>query len=200
MTLLRQIMLVMIAIFLLLFGIHFILTVFESRTYLEEQMRSHSQDTATSLGLSMTTAVAEQDEAILEVLANAVFDRGYYQEINLTDSDGKILISRINPIKIDDVPTWFTKLVRLPSPQGSSEIMNGWYLFCFITTLSYIVIGIVLRILLHPLKQVEYLTNEICERKFSVLNEIPKTKKLKKSGASHEPYVQESSRYVSTSG
>ena len=175
----------------------------------------------------MTTAVAEQDEAILEVLANAVFDRGYYQEINLTDSDGKILISRINPIKIDDIPTWFTKLVRLPSPQGSSEIMNGWsllgtltvtshpghayrdlwrisvdyfYLFCFITTLSYIVIGIVLRILLHPLKQVEYLTNEICERKFSVLNEIPKTKKLKKSGASHEPYVQESSRYVSTSG
>ncbi|MFT7688911.1 MAG: diguanylate cyclase (GGDEF)-like protein [Candidatus Azotimanducaceae bacterium] len=207
MTLLRQIMLVMIAIFLLLFSINFLLTVFESRIYLEEQMRSHSQDTATSLGLSMTTAVAEQDEAILEVLANAVFDRGYYQEINLTDSDGKILLSRVNPTQIDGVPAWFTELIKLPSPKGSSEIMNGWYLlgtltvtshpghayrdlwrisvdyfylFCFIIILSYGVIGIVLKIVLNPLKQVENQANEICERNFSVLGEIPKTKELKK--------------------
>ncbi|MFT6751429.1 MAG: hypothetical protein ACJA2O_001612, partial [Candidatus Azotimanducaceae bacterium] len=170
-------------------------------------MPSHSQDTATALGLSMTTAVAEQDEANLEVLANAVFDRGYYQEIKLKDLDGKILVSRINPKQIDDVPIWFTELIKLPSPQGTSEIMNGWsflgtltvtshpghayrdlwrisvnhfYLFCFIIILSYGVIGIVLKIILHPLKQVENQANEICERKFPVLDKIPKTKELKK--------------------
>ncbi|MBL4679364.1 MAG: EAL domain-containing protein [Pseudomonadales bacterium] len=207
MTLLRQIMLVMIAIFLLLFSANFILTVYESRIYLEKQMRVHAQDTATSLGLSMTTAIAEEDNANLEVLANAVFDRGYYQEIKLTDLDGKVLISRINPMKIDDIPNWFIQLIDLPSPIGSTEIMSGWsflgilevkshpghayrdlwrisvnflYLFCFIIILSYGIIGAVLSILMRPLVHVENQANEICERKFPILQEIPKTRELKR--------------------
>ncbi len=206
MTLLRQIMLVVITIFLILFGINFVLTVYDSRLYLESQMHAHAQDTATSLGLSMTTAIKEQDSANLELLANAVFDRGYYQRITLYDLENTVLISRNNPLQVDGVPPWFVNLIDLPSPVGKAEIMDGWnimgtlmviahpghayrdlwritvdyfYLFCFITILSYGFIGTVLRFLMQPLKRVEQQANDICDRKFSVLDRIPRTRELR---------------------
>ncbi|MBV1878657.1 MAG: EAL domain-containing protein [Pseudomonadales bacterium] len=207
MTMLRQIMLVVVAIFLILFSANFFLTVYDSRLYLEQQMRMHAQDTATSLGLSMTTALGDEDSANLELLANAVFDRGYYQTITLQDTEGKILLERHNPLTIDGVPGWFLELIALPSPAGTSEIMSGWsilgqltviahpghayrdlwrisshffYLFCIILSLSYLFIGLVLKIIMRPLTQVEILANNICERKFVVLDEIPRTRELRR--------------------
>ena len=207
MTLLRQIMLVVIFIFLILFSANFLLTVYDSRLYLEEQMQVHAQDTATSLALSMTTALSGHDSANLELFASAVFDRGYYQEITLRDPDGKILIARNNPLNIDDVPHWFSQIITLPSPAGYAEIMDGWlmlgtlkvvshpghayrdlwritvdffYLFCIITILSYILIGFVLKRIMQPLVEVEQQANDICERKFVILPNIPKTRELKR--------------------
>ncbi|MFT7090358.1 MAG: hypothetical protein ACJAYW_000318, partial [Candidatus Azotimanducaceae bacterium] len=119
-------MMVVLLIFVLLFSANFVLTVLGSREYLEEQMRVHAEDAATSLGLSMTTALAQQDNTSLELLTSAVFDRGYYSNISLVDIEGTLLVSRSNPIETDDVPIWFTELINLPTPAGSSEITRGW--------------------------------------------------------------------------
>ena len=76
MTLLRQLMIVITLLLLLLLVGNFLTSVYNSRDCLSRQMQSHAQDTATSLGLSMTTAAGETDIASLELMASAVFDRG----------------------------------------------------------------------------------------------------------------------------
>jgi diguanylate cyclase (GGDEF)-like protein len=207
MTLLRQLMIVIVLIFMMLFSANFVLTVYESRVYLDQQLRAHAQDTATSLGVSMATALAESDNANLNVLAGAVFDRGFYQHITLIDLDGEVLVRKSNSMNIDDVPPWFVKLVNLPSPAASTEITSGWsqlgtltvianpahayrdlwrittdylYLFCFIVIFSYGFIGLVLRFVLRPLLAVEQQANDICERRFTINETIPKTRELRR--------------------
>lgn len=207
MTLLREIMLVVILIFVGLFSANFVLTVLESRNYLETQMQAHAQDTATSLGLSMTTALANKDDANLELLASAVFDRGYYSEIKLTSIDGEVLIHRQNTIQIDDTPSWFVNLLDLPIPIGRSEISRGWvrlgelevsahpgnsyrdlwritrdfaYLFAAIVVISYALFGIVIGYVMRPLRDVEHQANEICERQFAITESIPRTRELRR--------------------
>tara|TARA_R110002073_G_scaffold5617_7_gene34426 strand:+ start:9895 stop:11865 length:1971 start_codon:yes stop_codon:yes gene_type:complete len=207
MTLLRQLMIVVVLIFVLLFSANFVLTVLESRGYLEEQMRVHAEDTATSLGLSMTTALAQQDNTNLELLTAAVFDRGYYSSISLIDLEGEALVTRTNPIAVADVPHWFTQLLNLPTPAGTSEITNGWtrlgtltvvahpgsayrdlwrltvdflYLFGFIVVLSYGLLGFMVSLVMRPLRAVEAQADDICERKFPVQEQIPRTRELRR--------------------
>lgn len=207
MTLLREIMLVVVCIFIGLFSANFVLTVLESRNYLETQMQAHAQDTATSLGLSMTTALAESDNANLELLTAAVFDRGYYSEIKLTSIAGETLVHRINNIQIDDVPGWFVDLIDLPTPAGRSEISKGWirlgelsvrahpgnayrdlwritvdfaYLFAVIVVISYGLLGSVVGYVMRPLRDVENQAAAICERQFAVQEKIPRTRELKR--------------------
>ncbi|MFT6433416.1 MAG: diguanylate cyclase (GGDEF)-like protein [Candidatus Azotimanducaceae bacterium] len=193
-------------LFIVLFTANFILTVLNSRLYLENQLQSHADDTASSLGLSMTTALQEKDIAHLDVLANAIFDRGYYQSITLKGLRGETILEKRNLIAIDDVPAWFLSLVALPSPVGQSEIMSGWsqlgvlsvishpghayrdlwristdffYMFIAILLLSYILLGLCLKLILRPLKEVEKQANAICEKKFTTLESIPRTRELK---------------------
>lgn len=207
MTLLREIMLVVVLIFLVLFSANFVLTVLESRDYLKSQLQAHAQDTATSLGLSMTTALAENDSANLELLASAIFDRGYFSEITLTGLEGNVLLQRQNPQIIEDIPEWFVELIDLPSPQGRSEITRGWlrlgelkvkahpgsayrdlwritvdftYLFCFILVASYALLGLVISQVMRPLRDVENQANDICERQFAILDSVPRTRELKR--------------------
>lgn len=207
MTLLRQLMMVITLIFVILFSANFVLTVYESRIYLEQQLRSHAQDTATSLGVSMATALAESDNVNLELMASAVFDRGFYQSMTLIDLDGKVLLNKSNNMNIDDVPSWFINLVNLPAPAGRTEITSGWsllgtltvianpghaqrdlwrittdylYLFCFIVIFSYGLIGLVLHLVLRPLLAVEKQANDICERRFTINETTPKTRELRR--------------------
>jgi len=207
MTLLRQLMFVVIILFLILFTANFILTVLDSRLYLENQLQSHADDTASSLGLSMTTALQQQDIAHLDVLASAIFDRGYYQSITLLNLDGEIMLKKTNLIVIDDVPAWFVSLIKLPTPVGQAEIMNGWnrlgvlsvvshpghayrdlwritvdffYLFTSILLLSYALLGLALKFMLSPLKAVEEQADAICEKKFITVDRIPRTRELKR--------------------
>jgi hypothetical protein len=55
-----------------------------TKNFVEQQLSSHAQDTATSLGLSITPYIAiSEDLPIIETMTNAIFDRGYYLEIEL---------------------------------------------------------------------------------------------------------------------
>jgi len=194
-------------LFLVLFTANFILTVLDSRLYLEKQLQSHANDTASSLGLSMTTALQQKDIAHLDVLANAIFDKGYYQSITLTNLKGEIILEKRNRITIDNVPHWFISLIELPTPVGQTEIMTGWnrlgvlsvishpghayrdlwrisvdffYMFVAILLLSYIMLGFVLKLMLQPLKAVENQANDIVEKRFTILEQVPRTRELKR--------------------
>lgn len=59
MTLLRQLIIVIVALFTLLFAGSVIINVNHTRTYLNNQLRTISQDMATSLGMSLSPHIAK---------------------------------------------------------------------------------------------------------------------------------------------
>ncbi len=52
--------------------------------FIQEQLHSSANDTATSLGLSISSA---NESASIEVMINAIFDSGYYELISYTNRD-----------------------------------------------------------------------------------------------------------------
>ena len=66
----------------ILFTAVFIGTVITStsnlRSFLETQLETHAQDTATSLGLSLSPYIQQHDLPIINSMIDAIFDRGYF--------------------------------------------------------------------------------------------------------------------------
>ncbi|MFH1984366.1 MAG: EAL domain-containing protein [Pseudomonadota bacterium] len=110
---------------LILAGI-FMVSIGNSRTFLEAQMASHAQDTATSLGVTLTSAIAQGDAAAAMNMVDAIFDRGYYEYIKVTAADAQIDFERRNPMAVARVPAWMIRLVPLACPDETADIMNGW--------------------------------------------------------------------------
>lgn len=94
--------------------------------YLQEQLTSHSQDAATSLGMVLPAAMADGDLIRAEITINAVFDRGYYQSIRLVDTKGDTLLIKTLPPAPAGVPQWFVTLLPLETPIAESLISKGW--------------------------------------------------------------------------
>lgn len=99
-----------------------------SRAYLNDQMGTHAQDAATSLGLSISPYMDEDNLIIAKTMISAIFDAGYYETIMLTNANGNVILSRHNPVTIDGVPTWFINAITLLPPVKSTEVNNGWIL------------------------------------------------------------------------
>ncbi|WP_423186114.1 bifunctional diguanylate cyclase/phosphodiesterase [Alishewanella sp. d11] len=98
--------------------------IYTFRDYLTQQLSSHAQDAAHSLGLSISS-MGLDDAIMIETLARTVFDSGYYKEIQYRNLDGELLIDlQHNPVST--VPSWFKRLFVLTAPVKESEVSNGW--------------------------------------------------------------------------
>ncbi len=126
MTLSKQLMLLISAMFLAIFSINFYTSLNNIRDYLQDESEIHAQDTATSLGLSLSPYILDEDDTILSTMVNTIFDRGYYLEIRLDNIDGKELLSRTNPKRFEEVPEWFIDLFPFETATAKSEIDAGW--------------------------------------------------------------------------
>ena len=178
-----------------------------TRDFLVNQLQSHAQDTATSLGLSLTALTSGVDVPAMESMISALFDRGYYRQIQLRDVDGQLLIDRQAPISLARVPAWFIRLVPLTAPRATSLVMDGWRqagevsveshpgyayqtlwtaardqaLAFALTALAVAVLGgLGLRSLLKPLGRVEEQALALCDRRFFVQETIPRTRELRR--------------------
>ena len=207
MTLYRQLIIFTLVLFLLLFAGTWYAKLDSTRSFLVDQLESHAQDTATSLGLSLSQHVLENDMPVVESMINAVFDRGYYRIIKLTDVKQKILIERVLDVKIENVPPWFVRLIHLQTPEATANIMAGWrqagavlvtshpgYAYKTLwedvlrTTLWFfacgifvlIVGGISLRLLLRPLVMVERQADALCRKEYEIQERLPWTKELRR--------------------
>ena len=107
MTLLRQLVIVIVTLFLLLFAGTLLLSISNTRDYLNQQLRTITQDTATSLGLSLTPPMTENDMVVVDSMVSAVSDSGYYREVVVSDVEGKPLITRKQEVKLAACPTRF---------------------------------------------------------------------------------------------
>ena len=207
MTLYRQLLIFSFTILcFLLAGIWFI-KLNSTKSFLIDQLESHAQDTATSLGLSISThfKIKMMDTPAMEAMVDAIFDRGYYQQIVLKDLHGDTLINRKTAVKLEHIPHWFTELIPLTTPNTTAQIMDGWQQVGSIEVMSHpgyayqalwdsgistalwfgfafagiiILGGIGLRIILKPLALVEKQALAICKKQYITQKNLPRTREL----------------------
>ena len=127
MTLYRQLGIFTLVLFFMLFTGTWLVKLESTRSFLIDQLESHAQDTATSLGISISQHSGEIDIPAVESMINAVFDRGYYRIVRYTDAQGDVLVDRALDITIENVPQWFIRLIPLKTPEATANVMAGWH-------------------------------------------------------------------------
>lgn len=206
MSLSKQLLILLTLIFLIVFSVNFVMSMDNIRSYLQGESEVHVQDTATSLGLSLSPHMADESDPILRTMMNAIFDTGYYKEMRLLDVDDNELIRLTNPDEVRGVPDWLMRFFPIETATAVSEISTGWniagtlhvtsnpgygYLKLyeqFKTTLKFsllILLGaillllIVLRMTLRPLKDISRQADDISAGKFTVIEDLPWTKEVR---------------------
>lgn len=206
MTLHRRLIFAVIALILFLLAANMVITLYNARLNIYEQLKVHSQDTATSLGFSLSQAALDKDNVQMSLMVDAIFDRGYYRRIVFRDTTGSEVIDRILPIASNEVPGWFVRWLPLPEPSGVAQVNSGWYqlgeievvshsgfayqdmwrsfkeqvwLFFAAAIVCYLLLGVGLRFVLRPLKQVEEQADAICRREFTIQEPLPNIPELR---------------------
>lgn len=123
---LRNQLFLAICLFLLVaFSGSFFVSLESSREQMLGQLRSHAQDAATALGLSLTAQI--DDPAMMELMVSSIFDSGYFNSIRIIDVENQqVLVERNVAGRIEGVPGWFVSLVNLRIEGGDALIMRGW--------------------------------------------------------------------------
>jgi diguanylate cyclase (GGDEF)-like protein len=205
MTLYRQLVIFTVLLFLILFTGTWFAKFESTRSFLTDQLESHAQDTASSLGLAVSQY--PDDMVSVETMINAIFDRGYYETIRFIDPNGKILLERKMKVAIEGVPSWFINLVPLKVPEANAYATAGWrqagtiyvkshagYAYNSLwqdikhTTLLFLICGIFiliaggfgLRMLLRPLVLVEQQADALCRKEYEIQTKIPRTRELRR--------------------
>ena len=205
MTLYRQLIIFTVSLFLILLLGTWFVKLDSTRTFLTDQLESHAQDTASSLGLAISQY--PDDMVSVETMINALFDRGYYETIRFIDPKGKTLLERNLKVVIEGVPAWFITLVPLKVPEANAYVTSGWrqagtiyvkshagYAYNSLwqdikhTTLLFAICGLFiliaggfgLRMLLRPLVRVEQQAEALCRKEYEIQTKIPRTRELRR--------------------
>ena len=206
MSLRKQLFLAICLFLLVAFSGSFFVSLESSREQTLSQLRSHAQDAATALGLSLTAQI--DDPAMTERMVSSIFDSGYFRSIRVVNIvDEKVLVERNASAKIDGVPRWFVRLVNLSPEGGDALIMRGWeqvarvevlsnpqfalaklwdstlgsliwLLLCGL--LSAVFGGWLLRRQLRPLDKMVKQAEAISKREFLSLPKLPRTPELRR--------------------
>lgn len=190
----------------MLFSVNFALSVGSIKAYLEGESQSHAQDTATSLGLSLSPYMADTNDPIIKTMVSAIFDMGYYKEIRLIDTNNKEIISLSNNKEIEGVPSWFVDYLSMSTITAESEISSNWmirgtvfvtinpsfaysklyeqaktsFYYSLVTfAVSIALLVLLLRITLASLKKINQLALRITEGHFETIESLPWTSEVK---------------------
>ncbi len=203
MTLFRQINAVFSIILLLVLGTVLGIGFIDSRHYIQNELLTKAEDTATSLSLMMSQAGG--DIAAMSKMADAVFKSGSIKHIILQDRFGNTLFEKKKEAPTD-VPSWFVRMADLSSDTAVAEVFDRWrvvgllsvqadrtealnYLYAFFKKILIIfIVGgaigalfiyILLRMILEPLKTVIKQAEGVLHNRFIIQDEIPSTVELK---------------------
>ena len=86
MSLSKQLYIIISIIFFMIFTGNFIISVKNTKEYLETESQIKAQDTATSLGMSLKNLLKDKTNPEIESVINAIANRGFYKEIRLEDA------------------------------------------------------------------------------------------------------------------
>ena len=195
------------ALWVLVFFATLAIVIESTKDYLQKAMESHAQDTATSLGLSISHSGRVKDPQTVERMTAAIFDRGYYREILLKSMDGKELVAKRVEQAVKGVPAWFIDIFPLATPRMDAIVMDGWrqaasievvshpghayaelwrvsvrsfWVLLVVAILSLVVVLVVLRLALRPLDDLEAQAINISKRQFTILPKLPWARELQR--------------------
>jgi diguanylate cyclase (GGDEF)-like protein len=193
------------ALWVLVFFATLATVISSTKDYLRRSMESHAQDTATSLGLSITQSKSANDPVTIELMTSAIFDRGYYSEIQVKKPSGESIYKKRVEKAVEGVPAWFMNMYTLPTPRMNAVVMEGWRkaaiveveshpghayaelwrisknsaaVLGLVAVISLLVVVIVLRLALRPLDDMERQADDIAKRKFTILDKLPWAREL----------------------
>lgn len=86
MTLSKQLYFIISIIFFMIFTGNFVLSVKNTKEYLQIESISKAQDTATTLGFVLKNLIHDKENPEIEATINAVSNSGFYKEIRLEDA------------------------------------------------------------------------------------------------------------------
>ncbi|WP_223471977.1 MULTISPECIES: cyclic di-GMP receptor LapD [unclassified Pseudomonas] len=206
MSLFKQLLIAICLFLVVAFSGSFMVSLESSRAQYVNQLRSHAQDAATALALSLTPNI--DDPAMVELMVSSIFDSGYYASIRVVDvATDKTLVERTGTPDAGSVPQWFVKLIGL-EPAGGDAIVSrgweqaarvevvshpmfalaklwqsalgslGWLLLC--GAVSAVLGALLLRRQLKPLDYMVHQSHAIARREFLSLPELPRTPELRR--------------------
>ncbi|MEC8081828.1 MAG: EAL domain-containing protein [Pseudomonadota bacterium] len=206
MTLFRQLLLTIVLLLSLMLMVVMAINFQTTKNYLIDQLRSTTQDSATTLSMQISDFMALEDYTSVESTVNAVFDSGYFSQVRVHAYANDENITRSNTTVISGVPQGFIDFIDFEVPTASAVISNGWnelgqvYVtgsagygyyqlwlatrdllisFFAIGTVSVLLGGLMLRWLFRPLAEVEKQAEAIQQRRFIQMETLPKTRELK---------------------
>ncbi|WP_430009423.1 bifunctional diguanylate cyclase/phosphodiesterase [Methylophaga lonarensis] len=206
MSLSKQLLVLISLIFFIVFSVNFLLSVNNIRSYLEGESQIHVQDTATSLGLSMSPHMADENDPILRTMMSAIFDMGYYREMRLLNVDGDELVRLTNTERLQGVPDWLIQWLPMETATAETELSSGWniagtlyvtsnpgygYLKLYqqikstltyslvIFALTVLLLYLVLQLTLRSLRAIERQANEISAGHFVEVEPLPMTTEVR---------------------
>jgi len=204
-TLFRQLLSAILAAMLLLYIGNMSVGLRSMKNLLEHQLRSHSEDTATSIALSISAAASRQDLPALETILSGVSDNGFYQGIYFRDINDQLIIERRFERVAHTSPQWFVALIGLSANEGVAEVASGWTRLGSLVVVSHpgranndlwhmavgqlswlalisaivaLLLWPVLRRLLAPLQALESQVQSIARQEFIEQAAMPRTREL----------------------
>ncbi|SEE78785.1 cyclic di-GMP receptor LapD [Pseudomonas coleopterorum] len=206
MSLFKQLLIAICLFLVVAFTGSFMVSLESSRTQYVNQLRSHAQDAATALALSLTPNI--DDPAMVELMVSSIFDSGYYASIRVVNlADDSVIVERAAEPDGSGVPAWFVKMINL-APAGGDAIVSrgweqaarvevvshpmfavaklwqgalgslGWLLLC--GAVSAVLGALLLRRQLKPLDYMVEQSHAIARREFLSLPDLPRTPELRR--------------------
>ncbi|KDN99723.1 MULTISPECIES: cyclic di-GMP receptor LapD [Pseudomonas] len=206
MSLFKQLLLAICLFLVVAFSGSFMVSLESSRSQYVNQLRSHAQDAATALALSLTPNI--DDPAMVELMVSSIFDSGYYSSIKVIDTGSNaLLVERHAEPDANGVPAWFIRLIGLEAAGGDAIVSRGWQqaarvevvshpmfalaklwqsalgslgwlLLC--GALSAVLGALLLRRQLKPLDYMVAQSHAIARREFLSLPDLPRTPELRR--------------------
>ncbi|MFJ7107170.1 cyclic di-GMP receptor LapD [Pseudomonas sp. NPDC098740] len=206
MSLFKQLLIAICLFLVIAFTGSFVVSLESSRTQYVNQLRSHAQDAATALALSLTPNI--DDPAMVELLVSSIFDSGYYASIRVVDlKTDQTIVERSGIPAVNNVPDWFVKMIGLEAAGGDALVSRGWEQAARVEVVSHpmfalaklwqsalgslgwllicgavsAVLGaLLLRRQLKPLDYMVKQSHAIARREFLSLPELPRTPELRR--------------------
>ena len=206
MSLFKQLLIAICLFLVVAFTGSFMVSLESSRTQYVNQLRSHAQDAATALALSLTPNI--DDLAMVELLVSSIFDSGYYASIRVVDlKTDQTIVERTGTPAVNNVPDWFVKMIGLEPAGGDALVSRGWEQAARVEVVSHpmfavaklwqsalgslgwllicgavsAVLGaLLLRRQLKPLDYMVQQSHAIARREFLSLPQLPRTPELRR--------------------